>query len=274
MTTEHPALTTEDDNSRLQLALVGAQRGFRSQVKELIAALQTGSLLVPLSRAMANVPAGEEVELGEELKISPQLLTSPDGELFFVAFTEAAALEKVSDRVEWTTDGGPMEYCTLPALAALHVALEVVDGSRVQALVIDPGSTAELLLQRHELGSIAQGQELPLVGYVAEIPAGADESQLISELDEPPPAELVKVLDALVANYPDVQAYHLEQSFNRERDLAPHLCLRLTVADLTADRSELHEALGEMLEGKLPAPGYLAVIFETPPDLEAAGLSS
>ena len=81
MTTEHPALTTEDDNSRLQLALVGAQRGFRSQVKELIAALQTGSLLVPLSRAMANVPAGEEVELGEELKISPQLLTSPDGEL-------------------------------------------------------------------------------------------------------------------------------------------------------------------------------------------------
>jgi len=60
---------------------------------------------------------------------------------------------------------------------------------------------------------------------------------------------------------PAALAHRLERTFNPDRDLEPHLTLTLSVkAD--ADRSQLFQSVTQALEGKLPPPGYVDVLFE------------
>jgi hypothetical protein len=61
-----------------------------------------------------------------------------------------------------------------------------------------------------------------------------------------------------------VKGYRLQQTFNAERDLEPHPTLFLELVDPTSvDVEELNRRLAETLEGKLPEPGYIDVLFDT-----------
>src|SRR5207247_2414871 len=132
-----------------------------------------------------------------------------------------AVLEEVSDRLRWGTEGDGLDYCTLPAPAALELALEVVDEKKVYGLVIDPFQETELSLRRAEIAALAQGTPIPLVGYVTEIPIEPDERVLVAELDRPPSSELIAAIERALGGDPDVAGYSLRQTFNAERDLEP-----------------------------------------------------
>lgn len=254
-----------------------ARRGFRSDVQVLTAALPQGALLVPLARAIADVPIGEEVVPEDgEVSLVPHLLPEKDGALFVPLFTDPDILRTVGKYLEWTTEdgsgstaesdaeAGELQYCTLPALVALDLAQQLVDGKRVLGTVINPSDEFELVLNRHELGSIAKGQAIPLVGYVQEIPLGKDEASLVSQVNtETDPALLAAIKDC-VDGLSGIHGFELRHTFNAERDLEPHPTLVLRVSnEFDVDLEALNRRLSEHVEGKLPEPGYIDVLFES-----------
>jgi hypothetical protein len=244
---------------------VRAQSGLRREVAPLVAALDLGALLVPLAKSPADVPVGEPVAAEGEVTLVPHLLPHPDGSVFVPLFTESDMLVTVGKYIEWRTDEGELEFCTLPAKAALDLALQLVDGQRVFGVVVNPGDESELLLQRHEIGAFSQGRPIPLVGYVADLAHDPNEKVLIAELQEPPSAEVTSAIDECIEGVSGVRGYRLEQTFNAERDLEPHPTLTIELSeDEQVDRDQLASALFERLEGKLPEPGYIDVLFEEP----------
>lgn len=244
-----------------------AKRGLRRDVVPLVEALDHGGLLVPLAKSIAGVPVGEVIhaEQHEELTLAPHLLEAGDGTTFVPLFTDSDILRSLEQYLDWTTEGAELEFCTLPARVALDLALQLADGESVMGALINPSDDSELFLQRHELGSLVQGRPIPLVGYVEALPESPDEEVLIAELDEPPDAELIAAIDGCIERAGGVTGYRMQQTFNRERDLEPHPTLTIELApDQEIDRDALSKSLFEALEGKLPDPGYIDVIFEVP----------
>lgn len=250
-----------DDKNPLTALVLGAKRGFRRDVAALEAALDEAELLVPLARRIADVPEGEAVALDRELEIVPHFLRDAEGNAHVALFTSAEIVSDLAEQVGWTTDGDELSVCSLPSRIALELALDLVDEKTILGVVVDAGHPSELLLRRFELASIVRGQPLPLVGYVADIPLEDDERTLVAEPADPPPPELTELVDRCMAELPAVTSHRLMRTFNPERDLEPHLTLKLGVVP-EADRRALAEQVIGALGERIPPPGYLDVVFE------------
>jgi hypothetical protein len=144
----------------------------------------------------------------------------------------------------------------------------LVDGKTVLGAVVNPSDECELLLQRHELGALCQGQALPLVGYVADIPHDPNEKVLVAELEHAPAKDFTDAIEFCIADHPGIVGYRVEQTFNAERDLEPHPTLTLELDEkVNVERGKISSALFEVLEGKIPAPGYIDVMFSSPEEV-------
>ncbi len=248
-----------ETSSLLTLRVTEAQSGLRRHVEALIAALPEGELLVPLARDIPEAPEGERVEFDGELTLVPHLLPDAEGNLFSALFTQPEPLDPIVAALEWTTDGEPLKVCAFPARIALEMALNVIDEQNVRGLVIDAGSDSELCLTRTELSNILAGHAIPLIGYVGDIPDDGQARTLIAETG-PLPDALLERLASWASSAPQVRAHRLERTFNADRDLEPHLSLTLEVGP-DADRHQLFQGVTQALEGSLPPPGYLDVLF-------------
>jgi hypothetical protein len=116
------------------------------------------------------------------------------------------------------------------------------------------------MLHRHEIASIVQGRAVPLVGYVGEIPFDPHEERLIAEMEGGPPPDVVQAIEDILRMTP----YGLKKTFNAERDIEPHLTLNVIGADASVDRNALAQKLAAALDGLLPAPGYIDILFDDP----------
>jgi hypothetical protein len=250
-----------DRNIDLTALTLGARRGFRRDVAAFEAALDDADLLIPLARAIAGVPEGEEVPLDRELEIVPHFLSDAEGARHVALFTSNELVSSSGERLGWTTDGDDLGVCSLPARIACQLALDLIDEETVMGLVIDAGHPSELVLRRAELASIVSGAPVPLVGYVADIPPQDDEQTLIAEPSDPPPAELTELLGRAIADMQEVTQHRLVRTFNIERDLEPHLTLRLGVREGT-DRRAVADRVIAAIGNHLPPPGYLDVVFD------------
>jgi hypothetical protein len=240
-----------------------ARSGLRRDVHGLVEALDDAELLVPLAREIPGAALGERQPLDGELTLVPHLLPDAEGHLFAAVFTHPEPLEPIVGALEWTTDGQELKLCSLPARLALEMARDVIDEQNVLGVVIDAGSDSELCLTRNEVASILSGRSLPLLAYVAQIPADERERTLVAGSEAPSP-ELAAVLQAFRAAHPEVLLYRLERTFNADRDLEPHPTLTLRV-EPSADKAELFRQITARVEGLLPPPGYLDVLFEVGP---------
>lgn len=255
------------DTLALTHALRAARRGLRQDVDRLISALGDANLVIALAKDVPEIAEGVRAEVESDVRIQPHLLQNDDGEVYLAMFTSSDALLPLQE-LGYTTEGGDLKYCTMPAPNALDMALDVVDDQNVVGLVLDPGSDDELVLRRFELMHIARGQAVPLVGYVRELPPDSDSAgaprTLVAEAGDAPPPEL----DAAIAACLDsAGAHRLERTFNPDRDLEPHLTLTLTISSSLGDseRNDLLERIGRAVEGKVPPPGYLDILFEVRP---------
>ena len=263
-------MNSEGSNGKRQAgditnAVETARRGLRRDVQVLIDALPEGELFVPLARAIPDSEYGEQVEIGEDLELSPHLLVDEDERPYCAVFSRADLLEPVGEELGWTTDGGPLEYCALPAPIVFDMTLSVIDDKSVFGLVFNAMSNMELVLRREEAASIAAGKALPLVGYVQEIPVQEFEETLVAEGD-PPPAELVEAIERCVREIDGVRGYKLERTFNAERDLEPHLTLTLGTDPGDLDYAWISRRVVEEIEDKLPPPGYIDILFDEAPN--------
>jgi len=253
--------SAEADSETPFTRLVEAARsGLKRDVQAMIDGLPDAELLIPLARDLPGTPEGEPVELTADLVLTPHLLPDADGQLFCALFTRPEPLAPIIAALGWTTEDQELKICSFPARVALQMAHDAIDETEVFGLVIDAGADSELCLQRRELGSLLTGRALPLVGYVENIPADERERTLLAEPAEPPPEALVNALDLWLAGHPEVFDPKLERTFNPDRDLEPHLTLTLGVDD-KVDRAELFRSVTAALDGKLPPPGYLDVLF-------------
>ena len=145
------------------------------------------------------------------------------------------------------------------------MALSAIDDVEVRGLVLNPGSDSELMLRREEVASLAQGQALPLVGYVDDIELGPDET-LFAEPSEPPPLELVEALERIKSAVPAIanleEPRRLFRRLNPDRDREPHLTVNVKLEDDAADRERLARRVSEAVAGKVPPPGYIDIVFE------------
>jgi hypothetical protein len=251
--------------SDLTDAVLAARSGLRSDVKALIDSLGDAALFIPLSSHVAGATLGEAAPLSEDFALAPHMLVAPDGTLFAALFTRPELLDAFGAEIGWTTDGEALEYCTVPAALALEMALGVIDEREVAGLVVNPGSEAELMLRRSELASVARGAAVPLVGYVDRLLRGPDQTELVAEPGDPPPAELVGALDDLIRGSAQFSSYTLRRTFNAERDLEPHLTLTLQTRAQPDEFEHLAATVIETIEGKVPEPGYIDIFFEQSP---------
>ena len=246
----------------LTALVAGARSGLRRDVSRLVDAIDHGELLVPLARSVSGVPIGQEVELEHELSLVPHLLADDEAKLYCALFTRGDLLEPIEEQLGWTTDGDSLEYCALPARVALEMALDVIDGEQVVGLVLNAQDQSELFLRREELASLVAGKPIPLVGYVNEIPEDERDRTLAAEPADPPPPELVETLERGLKDLEAVVSWELRRTFNPDRDLEPHFTLTLRVAKTGVDRNLLTSEVIRLLEGKLPPPGYIDILFE------------
>ncbi len=262
--TDGPPNEVQEPDGDVTAQVRTARRGFRRDVAGLLEALRTARLFVPLARRIEDLPIGVDQAVGDELSLSPHLLFDGERVGYLPVFTRAKLLEHATETTRWTTGDGELEYVSLPWPVVLELALAIVDGERVGGLLLNPFDETELILHRHEIGSIAQGKPLPLVGYVAEIPFGEDEERLIAELDGPPAEALVHAVEATLKDIAGNPRHTLSRTFSPERDLEPHLTLNVIGASPDVDRASLAERLASVLDGLLPPPFYIDILFDDP----------
>jgi hypothetical protein len=174
-------------------------------------------------------------------------------------FTGAERLDAIGAKLGWKTDGGELEFCSVPGGVALEMASGTLD-EQVQGVVIDAGADSELVLSASEVRQLVTGQAIPLVGYVAAIPDD-HERTLVAEPGAPPPAELSAALELCVRELPELTGYELIRTFNPERDLEPHPTLKLTVRSASVDHQHLAKHVFDAIGPHLPSPGYIDIVF-------------
>ena len=240
-----------------------AQRGLRRDVQALLDQLAQGELIIPLARNIAGAADGQRLDIDDgEVKLVPHMLLDDQGNHYAALFSHPELMAPMERQLGWKTDGEDLKFCTVPALFALDMALEVVDDEQVLGLVLNAGSDAELALRREELASLTNGKAVPLVGYVAALAPDEDEQTLIAEGGEPPAPALTAAIEACLLELPEVLGYALLRTFNPERDLEPHPTLKLAT---TAEETALSRIATKMIDaiGKhLPPPGYIDIVFD------------
>ena len=246
-----------------------ARRGLRRDVQALLDQLAQGELFIPLARNIDGTKDGVRLDIDDgEVKLVPHMLLDEEGNHFAALFSHPELMAPMEQQLGWKTDEGALKFCTVPALFALDMALEVVDDEHVLGLVLNPGTNYELALRREELASLTNGKAIPLVGYVAALAPDESEETLIAEGGEPASPSLTAAIEGRLADLPAVTGYALLRTFNAERDLEPHPTLRLvTRAEL--GEGELQGIANKMIEaiGKhLPPPGSIDIVFDTADD--------
>ena len=244
-----------------------ARRGLRRDVQALLDQLAQGELFIPLARNIQGTEDGVRLNIDDgEVKLVPHMLLDEDGNHFAALFSHPELMAPMEQQLGWKTDDGALKFCTVPALFALDMALEVVDDEHVLGLVLNPGTQYELALRREELASLTNGKAVPLVGYVAALAPDESEHTIIAEGGQPASAVLTAAIEGCLAELPQVAGYALLRTFNAERDLEPHPTLRLVTG---APDSELQDIAHKMIEaiGKhLPPPGYIDIVFDKADD--------
>jgi hypothetical protein len=264
---DHEQKQAGPEGQDLGPALLAAGSGLRSDVQSLVTALSAAHVYIPLSEDLPDAPEGQQIELDGDLTFRPHMILGEDEAIFAVAYSDPEYVEPMQASLGWTTSEGELKFICVPADVALDLAQVTIDGEPVSGLVFNPGTDQELVLQRDEVASLAQGVAIPLVGYVAEPAPGEENSAQVVEGAEPPPAELIAALSRVQAEIRDLVGFSLQTTFDPERDREPHLSITLTVIgrhDL--NRPALADAVMDEAAAHLPAPGYADILFRDAPN--------
>jgi hypothetical protein len=235
------------------------RRGLRRDVQAFVDQIDQVALHVALSRPMTDVAIGTRQQLDDEMTLSPHLLALNDAWVVAL-FSDKDQIRTVGQYMNWTTGDASLDICTLPARVGFDLALQLIDDVQVIGLVLNPGDESEVFFSRNEAASIAAGKAIPLVGYVQELAGSDGPPPLVAELDQPLSSELLQPIETWIRRN-HFSGYQLQQTFDADRDLEPHLTLRVSTNGSQVDPNIVAPLLAE-LEGKIPAPGYIDVVFD------------
>lgn len=260
---EHDVLDAAD----LTEALLEARVGVKSQVQLLVDALTLAQVYIPLAEDLPDAPLNEALPFDGDLTFRPHMILNEDESIFAVAFSEPDLAQAMQNALGWATSNEELKFICVPAHVAFELCSSVVDGEQVSGLVFNPGTDAELVLLPDEAASLAQGTAIPLVGYVADLPADDDGTTEEVKGADPPPAALIEALSAAKDRIAELVDVSVMTTFNPERDREPHLTITLTVIGRHGlDRQALADDVMEQAAEHVPAPGYADIVFVDAPN--------
>jgi hypothetical protein len=263
----HEETHESDELHSLGPAIEIARSGLLSDVLVLVEAREHCHVYIPLSEDLPDTPDGQRIEMNEELTFRPHMILNQDESIFAVAYSEPKLVDAMQSALGWETSKGELKFVCVPTQVALDLAQTDVDGDPLSGLVFNPGTDQELILQRDEVASIAQGTAIPLVGYVSSMEDNTEAETQVLEGAAPPPAQLLEALDLAKERHADLVAVKVQTTFNPERDREPHLSITLTVVPRDSlDRQALADAIMEDAAPHLPAPGYADIVFRDAPN--------
>ena len=253
--------------SALTDALLAARVGLKSQVQLLVDVLDSAQVYIPLAEDLPDAPLNEALPFEGDLTFRPHMILNEDESIFAVAFSEPDFAQEMQSALGWTTSEDELKFICVPAHVAFELCSSVVDCEQVSGLVFNPGTDAELVLLPDESASLAQGTAIPLVGYVADLPADEDGGTEEVEGADPPPQELMAALQAAKERIAELLDVSVMTTFNPERDREPHLTITLKVlSSQNLDRQALADNVMEQAAEFVPAPGYADIVFVDAPN--------
>lgn len=255
-------MTLEEQEAAIDLtdAIAAARSGLKSDVARLIEELPEGALFLPMARAIPGLEEGDTVNVDEEITLSPHMLVDGDDRLFVALFTREEFIGPVKQAMDWKTDDHELEFCGLPAGLALKIAYDACGSEQIIGAVINAMQDTELVLHQDELGHLTQGQAIPFVAYVEGAESDSADMEDIAHEDLPP--DFKAALDACVTEAEPVTGYTVQRTFDPERDREPHLALRFMLKSPSEDYEALRAIIVGTLEGKVPPPGYVDILFQ------------
>lgn len=243
--------------------VIEARRGLRRDVKLLCDALKEGWLFAGLAKRLSEGSDDRRVHLHAGQQIALHHLSHPEThEIACAAFTRLEFLTPLQEQLNWRTDGGPLEYCRLPARPLFEMILPDLNSGAVSHLVINPFQETVLELAKEEVAALVKNEPIPLKRYLQQLPIQENEQIIVGKPAVPPPAILVQVIENYVRTHPDLDGYNLFQMFNTERDTESHLGLNLR-AKSSSKREDIVREITLAMEGKIPPPGYIDIVFNS-----------
>jgi hypothetical protein len=246
---------------RLVDALIRAQSGYRSDVAALVKELKRSDVFAPLAKG-GNIPRRRTILKADTL-VTLHNIRSGDGTPWIALFSSVETLRKAGAGNGWMTDGGPLQFAGFKWDAAIEgMFRDALESGGNAGIVFDVGSPSELGLNAAEVISIARGDVVPLVNYVAQQPTRDKEVVYVGEPAIAPPAELIEVIKSVLESEPAVTAHRLRQIFTPERDVMAHLLLDIESQTPEPERRRISQRVGDAIRGiPLAPPGYLDITF-------------
>ena len=251
----------EEDQTDLTSIIVIARRGLRRDVKILCDALPKGKLSIPLALTIAATPDGKVLTWRD--KICAHIISHPKekNKVYTVLFTKDEIIKPHIEALKWKTSDGPLQILELSAKDALEYCLQLIDEKQAVGLIINPFHESALELTPSELRSLVKGEPVPLVHHLRDLPIQEGEKIDMCEPSTPPPIELIGTIKKYINSHPDIRDYKIFQMFNADRDIEPHLALKLSLEGKSSNHQEIVHEITLAIEGKVPSPGYIDIMF-------------
>jgi hypothetical protein len=240
-------------------ALITARQGLRKHVQVLVDQLPAGGFYLALGRSL-GLP--EETVAPMEAPLSSHMAKHPEGNYYVTLFTRSDLAKAAANQAGWKTDDGPIETVPVAARNALYYALKLIaNNDNVDGLLINPYHETGVQLGGYEVQCLFEYKAIPWVGYAFSTPMGPEESMEARPADMSSAPDFTEAVQAYIATRPYITGYDMVALFNDQRDIEPYLAINLHTTKPESDYPEIAQTLMNGLQGKVPAPGYIEVLF-------------
>lgn len=237
----------------------GAKRGRYRDVEHLCQFLDKGKFFIPLQETTTVAKSG--IQVGDDQWINPHLIQHPDGPLYGTICTSSAMVKILEDKLQWKTEGGPLQFARTPATMALNVILKLMEEEKIMGLIINPYDDSNLILNAQEVDALVNNAPIPFVAYAHASPMGPDESMRIIRREDPFPDEFVSIVEDYTSSHDELESCEIVESFNAERDIEPNILINLKTTTEECDFSSIASVLIEKTRNILEPARNIIIFF-------------
>lgn len=245
-----------------------ATSGKRTPVRRFLNELKEASVLVPTHPGPNPGPSidREEVdrtESGQENReLRPRVLETDSGTPFLPLFTGRSFLEAFLERMDPETESFEGSFRSVTGSEGLGLAEQLRQRGTVEGVVFDLYQDTELRVFHEEVKQLARDKAVPLKQHLLGEEVGEGSMHIVPPPETTVPDAFTETLQEYVRDRPDLESSSWVWGLNPEVDNRPHLIVNLETGGDDVDREAHVKRLIGLLEGTIPEPGFVEVVFD------------
>jgi len=256
---------SEDDLTELA---ENATSGKRTPVRRFLNGLKQATVFVPThpgpptgsSSGAGEVDAEDDTQEEDELR--PRILQTNTEIPFLPLFTDRSFLEEFLERMSKEEGGGNNDVRSISGPKALGVADQLMERGTIEGMIFNLYQDNELRVFHEEVKQLAKDKAVPLKQHLLGKEVGEGNIQMVPPPQTTVPGEFTETLREYIRDQPDLDASSWVWGVNPEVDNRPHLIVNLETSRDDVDREEHVNRLIDLLEGSIPEPGFVEVVFD------------